>query len=59
MGLKNYRWRMPPKAAKVAKPNDDGYYRIPHPGLLWNGGDTHPLTEDGGRQRPKSVRRDS
>lgn len=48
-----------PKAAKVAKPNDDGYYRIPHPGLLWNGSDAHPLAEDGGRQRPKSLRKDN
>ena len=48
-----------PKAAKVAKPNDDGYYRIPRPGLLWNGSDAHPLAEDGGRQRPKSARKDS
>ena len=44
----------PPPKAKVPKKEDDGYYRIPHPGLLWNGGDEResaPLPEDGGKQR--------
>ena len=39
---------------KAPKKNVDGYYRIPHPGLLWNGradDDDEPLPEDGGRQR--------
>ena len=48
----------PPKP-KSQKNEDDGYYRIPHPGLLWNGGDEResaPLAEDGGRQRPKHMR---
>ena len=37
------------------KKGGDGYYRIPHPGLLWNGredNDETPLPEDGGRRRP-------
>ncbi len=32
----------------------DGYYRVPHPGLLWSEGDdllTVPLPRDGGKQR--------
>ena len=36
------------KVAKAIKKNEDGYYRIPHPGLLWNGS----------KRRPKPMRRD-
>jgi len=46
----------PPAPARQSKKNDDGYYRIPHPGLLWKGGDERecsPIPEDGGRSRPK------
>jgi len=49
----------PPKT-KGQKKDDDGYYRIPHPGLLWNGGDERqsaPLPEDGGRLRPEHMRK--
>lgn len=45
----------PPAPARQSKKTDDGYYRIPHPGLLWNGGDEResaPIPEDGGRSRP-------
>lgn len=48
------------KQPKALKREDDGYYRIPHPGLLWNGGDEResaPLLEDGGRQRPEHMRK--
>lgn len=34
---------------------EDGYYRIPHPGLLWNGED-QPIPTDGGRKRPVKVK---
>lgn len=34
---------------------DDGYYRIPRPGLLWNGTDSELLPADGGKKRPASV----
>lgn len=47
----------PPKL-KATRNDDDGYYRIPHPGLLWNGGDERknkPLPEDGGKQRPEHM----
>ena len=43
--------------AKTTK-RDDGYYRIPHPGLLWNDSDADLLSEDGGRRRPKHLRKD-
>jgi len=49
----------PPKP-KTSKNEGDGYYRIPHPGLLWNGGDEResaPLQEDGGRERPQHLRK--
>lgn len=49
----------PPKP-KNPKNGDDGYYRIPHPGLLWNGGDEResaPLPDDGGRLRPEHMRK--
>ena len=38
--------------SKVSKKN--GYYRIPHPGFLWNenGYDSSPLVRDGGKKRP-------
>lgn len=33
-----------------------GYYRVPPPGLLWNGPDPVPLADDGGRTRPPTGR---
>jgi DNA modification methylase len=38
-----------------AKP-EEGYYRIPRPGLLWNGTDGELLPADGGKKRPASVK---
>ena len=43
---------------KNPKKDADGYYRIPHPGLLWNGrgeDDEEPLPSDGGRRRVAAV----
>lgn len=38
----------------VKNPDDpSNYYRIPRPGILWNGITADPLTEDGGKKRPK------
>jgi DNA modification methylase len=31
---------------------DSNYYRLPHPGILWNGDHGEKLPEDGGRKRP-------
>lgn len=33
--------------------DSDAYYRVPRPGLLWNGVQGEPLSEDGGRRRVK------
>jgi hypothetical protein len=39
-------------------PGDDGaYYRVPRPGLLWNGDGGELLPNDGGRKRPILVSR--
>jgi site-specific DNA-methyltransferase (cytosine-N4-specific) len=35
---------------------EDGYYRVPRPGLLWNGTDGELLPADGGKKRPASVK---
>jgi len=51
----------PPPKPKSAKKEDDGYYRVPHPGLLWNGGDEResaPLPVDGGKKRPAHLRKE-
>lgn len=31
--------------------DDTNYYKVPHPGILWNGVDEEPLPPDGGKQR--------
>lgn len=41
-----------PAKANINPRKDDGYYRLAHPGLLWNGNDPTPLPEDGGQARP-------
>lgn len=51
------------EVAEAARPRNpkkdaDGYYRIPHPGLLWNGradDDEEPLPKDGGRRRAATM----
>jgi DNA modification methylase len=53
--------RFPPHNAgtqkPAAKPDDEsGFYRVPRPGLLWNGNEGDPLPIDGGRKRPASVK---
>lgn len=32
--------------------NESNYYRVPRPGILWNGPPTDELPSDGGRERP-------
>ncbi len=44
------------KPRQGTKPNSDpsspsNYYRLPRPGILWNGNDHEPLPADGGRSR--------
>ncbi len=51
------RFRRLPKASKrmeEARPEDEesSYYKIPRPGLMWNGTREGPLLGDGGRKRP-------
>ena len=45
-----------PSTVERPQPNDDkAYYRVPRPGLLWNGPDPVPLESDGGRKRPATI----
>jgi DNA modification methylase len=47
-----------PSVIERPSPKDDGaYYRVPRPGLLWNGPDPVPLAADGGKKRPASMSR--
>ena len=43
------------KEAPFREDDQDNYYRIARPGLLWNGPDGEPLPEDGGRLRRSSA----
>ena len=45
--------RLPSEAAKpVANPKDSSnYYRVPRPGILWNGDHNDSLPKDGGKKR--------
>ena len=44
-----------PANERITSKDDEGYYRIPRPGLLWNGSDPIPLATDGGKRRPASM----
>ena len=44
------------EAPRIPRKPGEGYYRIPHPGLLWDDDKPEPLPRDGGRKRPKTVR---
>lgn len=45
------------RPSTVERPScEDGYYRVPRPGLLWNGPDPTPLAPDGGKKRPVSAK---
>ena len=43
---------------KVAQKNKspENYYRIPHPGILWNNEPDEPLAADGGKKRPVTLK---
>ena len=52
--------RPAPKLVKAVSPAEavqdpSNYYRVPRPGILWNGTDDEPLPKDGGRTRPASF----
>jgi site-specific DNA-methyltransferase (cytosine-N4-specific) len=40
-----------------AENEDSNYYRLPHPGILWNGEHSETLPADGGRTRPGSHKK--
>ena len=47
-----------PEAKLVRDENEDSnYYRLPHPGILWNGTHGDRLDEDGGRKRQISRKK--
>jgi site-specific DNA-methyltransferase (cytosine-N4-specific) len=48
------RFKAPSKQS--APKLEDGYYRVPHPGLLWNG-EGEPIPTDGGRNRPPATKK--
>ena len=37
-----------------AENEESNYYRLPHPGILWNGEHDEGLPKDGGKTRPES-----
>lgn len=45
--------------AKPMKDDGSNYYRVPHPGILWNGTDEAPLPADGGFKRPQAIKKSS
>jgi site-specific DNA-methyltransferase (cytosine-N4-specific) len=59
--LKGAVSRFPPINTVVAKttprpPSDANYYKVPRPGLLWNGSDGDALQADGGKTRPAGMK---
>ena len=52
-------YTQPLLAGKGTRRPGEGYYRIPHPGLLWDDSEPAPLPEDGGRNRPPPVDRET
>lgn len=51
------RFQRNTKDSEVKTMKDDGsnFYRVPHPGILWNG-DEAPLPADGGAKRPQGIK---
>lgn len=59
--LKGAVSRFAPSAAKAVKAppkpgQEESYYRVPRPGLLWNGEAGDPLAADGGKKRPAAMK---
>ncbi len=48
------RFEGTPTSERAVAKDEDGYYKIPRPSLLWNGPDPIPLDPAGGRKRLKS-----
>lgn len=51
------RFMKPNTVVRPEPDDDDAWYRVPRPGLMWNGADSIPLSSDGGKKRPDSVAR--
>jgi DNA modification methylase len=49
---------MAPDTAEMREGDESDYYRLPRPGLLWNGSDGTSLPADGGRKRSIRASRD-
>lgn len=52
------RFLVRPEVQRPAPKDDDAYYRVPRPSLLWNG-DGDPLPADGGKKRPVPKAKDA
>ncbi len=53
------RFERPSVVERPSPQDDNAYYRVPRPGLLWNGADPIPLAKDGGKTRPAAMRQKS
>jgi DNA modification methylase len=49
------RFIRPAQIERPSPEDDSAYYRVPRPGLLWNGHKEEPLPPDGGKTRPGPV----
>lgn len=45
------------EAKLIREDEDSNYYRLPHPGILWNGSNGDKLREDGGKKRHQISRK--
>lgn len=43
--------------AQLNEEDEANYYRVPRPGILWNGLDEPPLFKDGGKKRPQKNKK--
>jgi len=44
------------KSSNGTKAEPETFYKIPHPGILWNGSTSEPLPADGGIKRPSAKK---
>jgi site-specific DNA-methyltransferase (cytosine-N4-specific) len=51
------RFINPSAIARPSPEDESAWYRVPRPGMLWNGPDPVPLPKDGGRARPATITR--
>ena len=49
------RFKGPQTSERPMAKDDEGYYKIPRPSLLWNGSDPVPLDPEGGKKRPVAA----